>query len=127
MTFTQLPVPQVITVYGATWCGACIRLKAQLDRLQVAYDNVDVDENPQVLPALTAANGGSWLVPTVALPDGRVLVNPPASALVNQPTSALAGSAAEPGADAPTAAPIDSSGPADTEPSAGPDAPTVTT
>ena len=81
MTFTPLPVPSVITVYGATWCGPCTRLKAQLDRLEVPYVVIDVDENPHVLPALAATNGGAWIVPTVALPDGRVLVNPSAAAV----------------------------------------------
>ena len=81
MTFTHLPVPAVITVYGATWCGPCARLKAQLDRLGAVYEVVDIDRYPRLLPALAAANGGSWIVPTVALPDGRVLVNPSAAAV----------------------------------------------
>ncbi len=81
MTFTHLPVPTVITVYGATWCGPCTRLKAQLDRLGAVYEVIDVDQNPEVLPGLAAANGASWIVPTVALPDGRVLINPSAAAV----------------------------------------------
>lgn len=72
----QLPV-----VYSATWCGHCARLKSQLDRAGVAYDVVDVDEHPEHLDRLAEINGGSWLIPTVELPDGTVLVNPPATAV----------------------------------------------
>lgn len=65
-------------VFSTTWCGHCTRLKQQLDRLRVPYEGVDVDEHDQYLPWLAEVNGGSWLIPTVLLPDGGVLVNPPA-------------------------------------------------
>ncbi len=71
------------TVYSATWCGHCVRLKAQLDRAGVAYECVDVDENPSVLPHLTVLNGGEWIIPTVEFADGTALVNPSAQAVVD--------------------------------------------
>jgi mycoredoxin len=74
----QLPI-----VYSATWCGHCTRLKSQLDRAGVTYDVVDVDEHPEHLDRLSELNGGSWLIPTVELPDGTALVNPPAAAVVS--------------------------------------------
>ncbi|GAB3197916.1 hypothetical protein GCM10027062_10860 [Nocardioides hungaricus] len=73
------PLP---VVYSATWCGHCTRLKSQLDRAAVAYDVVDVDEHPEHLDRLAELNGGSWLIPTVELPDGVALVNPSAAAVV---------------------------------------------
>lgn len=69
----------VPVIYSATWCGHCIRLKGQLTRANVAFDVIDVDENPEHLPALAEANGGEWIIPTVRFPDGSVLVNPPAA------------------------------------------------
>jgi mycoredoxin len=69
-------------VYSATWCGHCTRLKWQLDRAGVAYDVVDVDEHPEHLFRLAEINGGSWLIPTVELPGGSALVNPPVAAVV---------------------------------------------
>lgn len=78
---------QAPIVYSTTWCGHCTRLKAQLDRAQVAYETVDVDEHPEHLDKLAALNGGSWLIPTVELPDGSALVNPSAAAVI----AALAG------------------------------------
>lgn len=78
---TSAPPP---TVYSATWCGPCTRLKAQLDRAQVSYVVVDVDENPSVLPRLEALNGGEWIVPTVEFADGTALVNPSAAAVAQR-------------------------------------------
>ena len=78
---------QVPIVYSAPWCGHCTRLKGQLDRAGVAYDVVDVDDHPEHLERLAEINGGSWLIPTVELPDGTALVNPSAAAVV----AALAG------------------------------------
>ena len=66
-------------VYSAPWCGHCTRLKNQLTRLEVAFEEVDVDAHPEHLPALAEANGGEWLIPTVRFADGSVLVNPPAA------------------------------------------------
>ena len=77
MTSTTLPI-----VYSATWCGHCIRLKAQLDRAGVAYREVDVDQDPSVLPKLEEVNGGEWIIPTVEFSDGSALVNPSVAAVV---------------------------------------------
>jgi mycoredoxin len=73
------PLP---VIYSATWCGHCTRLKSQLDRAGVAYDVIDVDEHPEHLDRLAELNGGSWLIPTVELPDGTALVNPPVLVVV---------------------------------------------
>lgn len=69
-------------VYSAPWCGYCIRLKSQMDREGVAYEEVDVDANPEVLPKLEELNGGEWIIPTVEFPDGSALVNPSLAAVV---------------------------------------------
>lgn len=66
-------------IFSATWCGHCTRLKHQLEQLQVPFEVIDVDEEPQHLPALEEANNGSWLIPTVRFADGAVLVNPSAA------------------------------------------------
>lgn len=66
-------------VFSATWCGHCTRLKSQLARLDVPFEEIDIDANPEHLPALAEANGGQWIIPTVRFADGSVLVNPPAA------------------------------------------------
>lgn len=65
-----------LTVYSAPWCGYCVRLKARLDEAGIGYREVDVDNQPEALDVIAAMNGGSWLIPTVVLTDGRGLVNP---------------------------------------------------
>lgn len=67
---------QHVVVYGASWCGPCHRLRGQLDRADIAFESVDVDEVPQVLPLLSAVNDGAWLIPTVVVGGRAVLVNP---------------------------------------------------
>lgn len=69
-------------VYSAPWCGYCIRLKAQMEREGVAYEEVDVDANPEVLPKLEELNGGEWIIPTVEFADGSALVNPSLAAVL---------------------------------------------
>jgi glutaredoxin-related protein len=34
-----------VKLYGAPWCGDCVRSKALLERLQVDYDYLDVDQD----------------------------------------------------------------------------------
>ncbi len=76
MTATALPI-----VYSATWCGHCVRLKAQLDRAGITYRVVDVDQDPSVLSKLEEFGDGEWMIPTVEFADGTALVNPSAAAV----------------------------------------------
>jgi mycoredoxin len=50
--------------------------KAVLDRLRVVYEEIDIDQDPDAAATVLAINGGYRTVPTVVLPDGRVLVEP---------------------------------------------------
>jgi mycoredoxin len=79
---TSMPTSALPLVYSAPWCGYCIRLKAQMDREGVAYEEIDVDANPEVLPKLEELNGGEWIIPTVEFSDGSALVNPSVAAVV---------------------------------------------
>jgi mycoredoxin len=36
----------MLTVYSTTWCGYCARLKKMLDREGIAYDEVNIEEDP---------------------------------------------------------------------------------
>jgi mycoredoxin len=66
----------MITMYSTTWCGYCRRLKSQLDREGIAYDVVDIEENPAAADFVMSVNGGNQTVPTVRFPDGSALTNP---------------------------------------------------
>lgn len=65
----------MLEVYGAMWCGDCVRTKAQLDRLGVPYAWHDV-ENDDALRERAVQISGRQNIPVVVLPDGSHLVEP---------------------------------------------------
>ncbi|MHB8588503.1 MAG: glutaredoxin family protein [Candidatus Dormibacteraceae bacterium] len=65
-----------LKVYTTTWCGDCTMAKAVLDRAGVDYEEIDIDREPGAAATVLAINGGYRTVPTLLLPDGRVLVEP---------------------------------------------------
>lgn len=64
------------TMYTTTWCGYCRRLKGQLDREGIAFDVVDIEEQPEAAEIVESANNGNQTVPTVVYVDGTAHTNP---------------------------------------------------
>ena len=58
---TQLPIPDILTVYGASWCGDCRNTRRYLDGAGVAYRYVDLglDVTAQALPTTMPATARS--------------------------------------------------------------------
>ncbi|GAT69769.1 mycoredoxin [Planomonospora sp. ID91781] len=81
-----------LTVYTTTWCGPCKRLKAQLTREGIAYQEIDIERNPDAAEFVMSVNNGNQTVPTVVVesPAGRVALTNPSVAEVKR----LLGSAA---------------------------------
>ena len=74
MTETTATVPS-ITMYGAQWCSDCRRSTSRLDRLEVAYDYVDlllVDDGADRARAIS----GRTNIPVIVFPDDTHLVEP---------------------------------------------------
>jgi mycoredoxin len=65
-----------ITMYTTAWCGYCVRLKSQLTRAGIAYDEVDIEAEPTAADVVTKINAGNRTVPTVVFPDGSAATNP---------------------------------------------------
>ncbi|GAA3442081.1 mycoredoxin [Planomonospora venezuelensis] len=68
-----------LTVYTTTWCGPCRRLKAQLTREGISYEEIDIERNPDAAAFVMSVNNGNQTVPTVVVhsPAGEVaLTNP---------------------------------------------------
>jgi len=65
-----------VVVYGAMWCGDCVRSKALLDRVNVPYTWIDTDAEPGAIDAVIAANDGRQSIPVIVLPDGSHLTEP---------------------------------------------------
>ena len=66
----------MLTMYSTTWCGYCRRLKRMLDREEIAYAEVNIEEDPAAAELVMRVNGGNRTVPTVVFPDGSALTNP---------------------------------------------------
>ncbi|MQM28315.1 mycoredoxin [Glycomyces albidus] len=66
----------MITMYSTSWCGYCRRLKSALDREGLAYEEVNIEEDPAAAEFVMGVNGGNATVPTVRFADGSALTNP---------------------------------------------------
>ncbi len=64
------------TMYTTPWCGYCKRLKSQLDREGIAYDIVDIEQQPEAAAIVESANNGNQTVPTLVYADGTAQTNP---------------------------------------------------
>jgi mycoredoxin len=69
-----------VTMYSTTWCGYCRRLKTQLDREGIAYNEINIELDPESAAFVEKANDGNQTVPTVLVvsPSGSesVMTNP---------------------------------------------------
>ena len=65
-----------LKIYTTPRCGDCRMAKAVLDRAGVRYEEINVDDDPEAVATVLAINGGYTAVPTIVMPDGRVLVEP---------------------------------------------------
>ena len=66
----------MLTMYSTPWCGYCHRLKSQFDREGIAYEVVDIEQNPASAEFVMSVNGGNRTVPTLRFEDGSALTNP---------------------------------------------------
>jgi glutaredoxin-like protein len=73
-----------IRMYSTDWCPDCIRAKAVMRRLKVAYTEIDVDKDPEGYQVVVEYNSGKRIVPTIFFPDGSVLVEPSNKALTEK-------------------------------------------
>lgn len=71
-----VPATGTITMFTTTWCGYCSRLKTQLDRVGVAYREINVEEVDGTSELVMSLNGGNRTVPTILYPDGSSATNP---------------------------------------------------
>jgi len=65
-----------VTVYGADWCGDCVRSKALLERVGVPYLWVDLVAEPDQTAEVLRRNAGRQSIPVVVFPDDSHLTEP---------------------------------------------------
>ena len=71
-----------ITIYSTTWCGYCRRLKSQLNAAGVDFVEVNIEHDEAAAEFVEKSTGGMRTVPTVLLPDGSTLTNPPVTVVL---------------------------------------------
>ncbi|MBO3750904.1 mycoredoxin [Streptosporangiaceae bacterium NEAU-GS5] len=65
-----------LTVYTTSWCGPCKRLKSQLSREGIVFQEIDIERHPSAAEFVMSVNGGNQTVPTVLFGDGSTATNP---------------------------------------------------
>ncbi len=73
-----------IVFYTKFWCPDCRRARAVLDRSNVHYQTVDVENDRQADFFIRQVNRGCCSVPTIIFPDGDILVEPTESELTEK-------------------------------------------
>ena len=63
-------------MYTTVWCGYCQRLKAQLGREGIAFEEIDIEVDPEAAAFVETVNGGNQTVPTMLFDDGSALAIP---------------------------------------------------
>jgi mycoredoxin len=65
-----------IVVYGAEWCGDCRRSKRFMDRNNVAYEYINIEEDAAATEKVIEINGGMKSIPVIIFEDGTHLTEP---------------------------------------------------
>ena len=65
-----------VTMYTTSWCGYCVRLKGQLRRAGIDFDEVNIEREPGSADIVERVNAGNQTVPTLVFADGSALTNP---------------------------------------------------
>lgn len=65
-----------IVIYGAEWCGDCRRSKRFLDRNNVAYEYINIEEDAAATKKVIEINGGMKSIPVIIFEDGTHMTEP---------------------------------------------------
>lgn len=63
-------------MYTTPWCGYCQRLKGQLGREGITFEEVNIEEHPEAAAIVEQVNNGNQTVPTLVYTDGTAMTNP---------------------------------------------------
>jgi glutaredoxin len=72
-----------IQMYGADWCGDCIRSKRQLTELGIEFIYLDVEHDDALRDAAVQISGVKS-IPVVVFPDSSYLVEPSNPAMIEK-------------------------------------------
>lgn len=63
---------KTVTIYSAGWCAFCKMAKEYLKSKNVAYKEIDVDENPDAARELVAKTGQAG-IPVLEIGDATII------------------------------------------------------
>lgn len=66
-------------MYSTSWCGYCTRLKNQLGRMNISFQEVNIEEVEGSAEIVERVNNGNRTVPTLIFSDGSAMTNPSAA------------------------------------------------
>ncbi|GEM86005.1 glutaredoxin family protein [Meiothermus granaticius] len=59
----------MLTIFSTSWCGDCKALKQALTHLNLPFQEIDIDQQPQAEQRVLTLNGGRRSVPTLVYGD----------------------------------------------------------
>ena len=65
-----------IIIYGADWCGDCIRARRFLNQFNIQYHWINIDRDEIGEEYVLKLNKGMRSIPTIVFEDGSILVEP---------------------------------------------------
>ena len=65
-----------IILYGTTWCGDCHISRKFLEKHEIPYEFVNIDQDREGDQYVRKVNKGMRSVPTILFQDGSTLVEP---------------------------------------------------
>ncbi len=65
-----------VTMYSTAWCGFCRRLKMQMDKAGIEYQEIDIERDPAAATFVEGVNGGNQTVPVILFGDRTTKTNP---------------------------------------------------
>lgn len=77
-------VQSTIRMYTTNWCPDCWRAKQVLKSMDVAYEEININEDEDAVDLVLQLNNGHRSVPTIVFPDGSILTEPSTSTLVQK-------------------------------------------
>ena len=65
-----------IKFYTTDWCGDCTRSKSLLNKLNINFDEINVDTNSDANEYITNLQNNQRRIPVIVFEDGTYLVEP---------------------------------------------------
>jgi mycoredoxin len=69
---------KTIRMYSTSWCSDCRSAKRWFAAHNIAYEDIDIEQDEQAAAYVVQVNNGMRTVPTIVFPDGSILVEPKA-------------------------------------------------